>query len=152
MLEVYLQTIFFFYLPKHLLHQKNSRLSHHLVSERFVNFGKTELPQVLIGYLMLVSVSQQKVQNFFCAYFGLRESSPQLCGNLHVLFCCFFLVFEHYGVLQCDCQMLLKVVKSRGINMCFFGDLGFVVLSFGVFGVIILFLGLFGDYRGRGRL
>lgn len=69
MLEIGLQAFLFFYLSEHLLQQKYSRFSYHLVPEGLVDLGEPELSQVLVCYLVLVAVSQQKMQNLFCANF-----------------------------------------------------------------------------------
>ena len=58
MLEVLFQNIFLLYLSKDLQQHESAGFSNYFVPKIIVYFGKTELPKVLVSYLVLITVSQ----------------------------------------------------------------------------------------------
>ena len=164
MLEVLFQDVFLLYLPKDFQQHEFSGLTDCLVPEGVVYFGKAELPKVLVCYLMLVAISQQKMEDFLGAYFWLAEGPPELGGNLHIVLSRLVVLPKGYGMLQSHRQMLLKIVKSWGVCVHWRIGLFFMFLAlisfWGSVGLSWLFvdnrwrligwLRVFGSQRGHG--
>lgn len=147
-LKVNLQTVFLFDLAQYLLQYEHSRLTNQFLTIRFIYFQESKLPQILQRSLVLILISQQKMEYFFGTDSRLRKSFPQFCSHLHILLSWLVLIFKDHRIFQSDSKVLLKIVKSRGID-----ELGMllVLVTLLLLRVRIFFLWLLVDNWRRRR-
>lgn len=88
------------------------------------------------------------MENFFGTNFWLCEGFPQFCSYLYILFSLLVLILESDSVLQSHREMLLKIMKSRGINRLL---LLLVLLALLLLRVRILLFWLLVDHGRRWR-